>query len=216
MVVVPYEMIQNLADSKSLQMNEVLNDDLIRSGMNTNINKQESKARLKRSEDNQELTVPVRKTDGTQTDSTIEYETPMEIESADDLTLIPVTPIKPAKTQIKYTPITSKGTPYKEVKDQLKKLKAFSRSGLIKDWFGVTIKDSNIDSVLKFAYDPDETVVPIGAQEIAKFFKVLQIKATNPLFLKYIKQQKGLSPSALSLRSTPVKRGQTGKGKWIY
>jgi hypothetical protein len=102
-----------------------------------------------------------------------------------------------------------------QLKRTLLRVKAWdSRTREVDNWEGGRIKDSNIDTILSYAFDPEGGEPPLGYRQIARHLRIMnETGFPNKSFQRVVDQSSGHSPVSVRRRMPTPYVTQRGKGK---
>jgi hypothetical protein len=101
-----------------------------------------------------------------------------------------------------------------ELKKKLQRARAWNtRTKEVDNWEGGWIKNSNIDTILSYAFDPEGGEPPIGYRQLARHLKIMnETEFPNTNFQKVVDQSSGRSPVGVRRRLPTPYVTQRGKG----
>lgn len=101
-----------------------------------------------------------------------------------------------------------------DLRRKLQRAKAWdTRTKEVDNWEGGRIKNSNIDAILSYAFDPEGGEPPLGYRQIARHLKIMnETGFPNKNFQKAVDQSSGRSPVGVRRRMPTPYVTQRGKG----
>ena len=224
MVVVPEEFLKGFKQEPQIPLNLLRNDELLADRLN--------KALHQRT-----LIHKTKETVSTQTpdyiaDQTKQETTPNVVTQPDINETLATPTVAPRASEQESTPTDyhsieaspSRTNPeersplearQQDLRRKLQRAKAWdTRTKEVDNWQGGRIKDSNIDAILSYAFDPEGGEPPLGYREIAQHLKIMKETGfSNKNFEKAVDQSSGRSPIGVRRRMPSHYVTQKGKGK---
>ena len=222
MVVVPEEFLKVFKQEPQIPLNLLRNDELLADRLNKALNQRTLKTKE---------TVSIQTPDHI-SDQTKKETTPTVVTQLDIKETLTTPTVAPRASEQESTPADyhsieaspSRTSPeersplaqrQQNLRRKLQRTKAWdTKTKEVDNWEGGRIKDSNIDAILSYAFDPDGGEPPLGYRQIARHLKIMnETGFPNKNFQKAVDQSSGRSPIGVRRRMPTHYVTQRGKGK---